>query len=175
MDVGLILSHATRIFGWLRRAASGMLAQGGGSPGSSTGPLRSKLGLALAGGGFRASLFHLGVLWRMAELDLLRYVEALSTVSGGSIIGALYTLVLKKHLDQKKVLSRDDYVAIVKEVQHTLVRGIQKDLRTRLFMNPLGILRVLLTQDSLGKRMARLYERYIYARVVNELKPRPWR
>ena len=47
---------------------------------------RAKLGLALAGGGFRASLFHLGVLRRMAELDLLRYVQVLSTVSGGSIV-----------------------------------------------------------------------------------------
>ena len=48
-----------------------------------------KLGLALSGGGFRASLFHIGVLARMAELDLLRHVGVLSTVSGGSIIGAL--------------------------------------------------------------------------------------
>ena len=30
------------------------------------------LGLALSGGGFRASLFHIGVLARLAELDLLR-------------------------------------------------------------------------------------------------------
>ena len=43
---------------------------------------RAKLGLALAGGGFRASLFHLGVLRRMAELDLLRHVQVLSAVSG---------------------------------------------------------------------------------------------
>ena len=59
---------------------------------------RDKLGLALAGGGFRASLFHVGVLRRMAELDLLRYVEVLSTVSGGSIVGALYILMLKERL-----------------------------------------------------------------------------
>lgn len=31
-----------------------------------------KLGLALSGGGFRASLFHIGVLARLAERDLLR-------------------------------------------------------------------------------------------------------
>src|SRR5580658_5007428 len=37
-----------------------------------------KLGLALSGGGFRASFFHIGVLARLAELDLLRYVEVLS-------------------------------------------------------------------------------------------------
>lgn len=174
MDVRRLLSHAVRLLGWLGRRIAVTSAPSGGSPGASPEPARSKLGLALAGGGFRASLFHLGVLWRMAELDLLRYVEVLSTVSGGSVIGALYVLILKKYLDKKAVLSRDEYIAIVTEVHRTLVRGIRKDLRTRLFMNPLGILRVLLTQDSLGRRMARLYERYIYARVVSELLPRPW-
>ncbi|MCP5188758.1 MAG: hypothetical protein H6991_13405, partial [Pseudomonadales bacterium] len=33
-----------------------------------------KLGLALSGGGFRAALFHIGVLARLAECDLLRHV-----------------------------------------------------------------------------------------------------
>ena len=36
-----------------------------------------KVGLALSGGGFRASLFHIGVLARLAELDVLRQVEVL--------------------------------------------------------------------------------------------------
>ena len=51
-----------------------------------------KTGLALSGGGLRASLFHIGVLGRLAELDLLRQVDVISTVSGGSIIGAYYYL-----------------------------------------------------------------------------------
>jgi len=126
---------------------------------------RHKLGLALAGGGFRASLFHLGVLRRLAELDVLRYVEVLSTVSGGSIIGALYALLLKKHLENhehKTKLTRDEYVQLTEELHRSLVGAISKNLRTRLFMNPLGVLRVLLTPRSLGQRMASLYERYIY-------------
>lgn len=131
---------------------------------------RCKLGLALAGGGFRASLFHLGVLRRMAELDLLRYVEVLSTVSGGSIIGALYALLLKKHLDSTNPLKRSDYVKIIDELDTALIKGIKQNLRTRLLMNPFGLLRVLLTSDSLGKRMARIYERYIYSDIVKELK-----
>lgn len=50
------------------------------------------IGLALSGGGFRAAAFHLGVLKRLDELELLRRVHLLSTVSGGSITGALYAL-----------------------------------------------------------------------------------
>ena len=49
-----------------------------------------ELGLALSGGGFRATLFHLGSLWRLNELGLLKRVNIITSVSGGSIIsGAL--------------------------------------------------------------------------------------
>jgi predicted acylesterase/phospholipase RssA len=51
-----------------------------------------RIGLALSGGGFRAAAFHLGVLKRLEELRVLHRVEVLSTVSGGSITGALYAL-----------------------------------------------------------------------------------
>jgi len=50
------------------------------------------VGLALSGGGFRAAAFHLGVLKRLEELGVLQQVEVVSTVSGGSITGALYAL-----------------------------------------------------------------------------------
>jgi NTE family protein len=42
-----------------------------------------KLGLALSGGGFRSAFFHVGVLARLAEADLLRKVDVISSVSGG--------------------------------------------------------------------------------------------
>jgi NTE family protein len=54
--------------------------------------VKPRIALALSGGGFRASLFHLGVLKRLAELDWLRRVDVLSTVSGGSIIGAFVVM-----------------------------------------------------------------------------------
>ena len=43
------------------------------------------MGLALSGGGFRATLFHLGSLWRLNELKLLRGMKEITSVSGGSI------------------------------------------------------------------------------------------
>ncbi len=68
--------------------------------------MTEKLGLAFSGGGFRASFYHIGVLAQMAEHGLLRHVEVISTVSGGSIIGALYYLHLKKLLEEKTGLFR---------------------------------------------------------------------
>ncbi|MFN0169067.1 MAG: patatin-like phospholipase family protein [Bryobacteraceae bacterium] len=48
-------------------------------------------GLALSGGGIRSATFSLGVIQGLKELDLLRQVDYLSTVSGGGYIGAWLT------------------------------------------------------------------------------------
>ena len=47
-----------------------------------------KVCLALSGGGYRATLFHLGALRRLNELGLLTVLDHVSSVSGGSIIAA---------------------------------------------------------------------------------------
>lgn len=57
----------------------------------STGPApqaRHGTALCLSGGGFRASLFHLGSLRRLNELGVLGSVDTLSVVSGGAILAA---------------------------------------------------------------------------------------
>jgi len=132
---------------------------------------RLKVGLALAGGGFRASFFHLGVLRRLAELDVLRRVEVISTVSGGSIIGALYVLLLReRRLKAPGRMTRADYVALVDELRDTLRAGIRKNLRNRLLVNPLELLRLTFSPYSLGNRMARLYERHLFRDVVDRLR-----
>ena len=48
------------------------------------------IGLALSGGGSRAMAFHLGCMRALNEVGILQRVKILSTVSGGSVIGALY-------------------------------------------------------------------------------------
>src|SRR4030081_1581225 len=49
-----------------------------------------KIGFALLGGGSRAIAFHLGCLRALHRLGLLDRVAILSTVSGGSVIGAYF-------------------------------------------------------------------------------------
>ena len=51
---------------------------------------RQRIGLALSGGGSRAIAFHLGCLRALEEMGVLQRVDVISTVSGGSVIGALY-------------------------------------------------------------------------------------
>ena|SRR4028118_1719789 len=49
-----------------------------------------RIGLALSGGGYRAAIFHSGVLQALERLGIR--VTHLSTVSGGSIIGSYYAI-----------------------------------------------------------------------------------
>lgn len=59
------------------------------------------IGLALSGGGFRASAFHLGVLKRLEELNILPLINTMSVVSGGAITGGLYALKCAKYGEGK--------------------------------------------------------------------------
>lgn len=47
-----------------------------------------KLGLALSGGGFRATLYHLGLVRFLRDANLLQNVSHITAVSGGSVIAA---------------------------------------------------------------------------------------
>ena len=124
-----------------------------------------KLGLALSGGGFRASLFHIGILTRLAELDLLRHVEVISTVSGGSILGALYYLELRKALGDGGD-PEVDYVKVVAEVRRRFLEGLQFDLRNRIFFDVVENWRMLSGTRSRTEIAAELYERYFYSGYV---------
>src|SRR5580765_2495858 len=47
-----------------------------------------KIGLALSGGGFRATLYHLGLLRFLHDASILPQVTHITSVSGGSIVAA---------------------------------------------------------------------------------------
>lgn len=47
-----------------------------------------RIGLALSGGGFRATLYHCGALIRLNELGYLKKLDRIASVSGGSITSA---------------------------------------------------------------------------------------
>jgi len=50
------------------------------------------IGLAISGGGSRAANFGAAVMFELADLGLLHRVDAISSVSGGSIAAAYYAL-----------------------------------------------------------------------------------
>jgi NTE family protein len=138
---------------------------------------RVKIGLALSGGGFRASFFHIGVLARLAELGILRRIEVLSMVSGGSIIGALYYIHVKNLLEAKSdaEIGEDDshYVAIVERIHREFREAVQKNIRARAFLNLAKNVWMAKATYSRSDRIGDLYDTYLYKPAWG--KPRPKR
>ena len=80
-------------------------------------------GLALSGGGFRATLFHLGVIRYMRDMGALQTVCDIASVSGGSILAA--------HL----VLNWDRYTGSDEEFAEAaaeVIRFVQFDVRNHI-------------------------------------------
>ncbi|MCI0488991.1 MAG: patatin-like phospholipase family protein [Blastocatellia bacterium] len=127
-----------------------------------------KVGLALSGGGFRASLYHIGVLAKLAELDVLRHVEVLSCVSGGSITGAHYYLEVRKLFQEKEDgrITRDDYIEIVKRIERDFLEGVQTNVRTRVIAGWWTNVKMIFKSNySRTMRVGELYEKQIYSRI----------
>jgi predicted acylesterase/phospholipase RssA len=129
---------------------------------------KGKLGLGLSGGGFRASLFHIGVLACLAENDVLRRVELLSCVSGGSILGAHYYLELQHLLATKPDagITTQDYVELVERVAHDFLAGVQTNIRGHTFGSIWANLRMFFQPGyTTSRRLGELYEEKIYSRI----------
>jgi predicted acylesterase/phospholipase RssA len=164
------LARLTESGDTIPNVAQAVLAEFVGSNDIAQSLLRGKVGLALSGGGFRASLFHLGVLARLAELDMLRHIEVLSCVSGGSIVGAHYYLeirnLLQTRADTAKEITRDDYIQLVERVAEAFLNGVQHNLRTRVVANPWVNLKMLWDRSySRTLRLGELFEEFLYAQV----------
>ncbi|WP_165063903.1 patatin-like phospholipase family protein [Paludisphaera rhizosphaerae] len=83
----------------------------------------SRIGLALSGGGFRATLFHLGILRFLRDAGVLSRISDITSVSGGSVGAA--------HL----VLNWQRYTGSAEEFDEAageLIRFIRLDVRNRI-------------------------------------------
>jgi len=54
------------------------------------------IALCLSGGGYRAMMFHTGVIWRLYDAGVLSKVDRISSVSGGSITAGVLGLAWNK-------------------------------------------------------------------------------
>ena len=79
------------------------------------------IGLALSGGGSRAIAFHLGCLRALDDLGVLNRIEVLSTISGGSVIGAYYAYTPEK-----------EFAEFESDVRRFLARGFAHSILRRL-------------------------------------------
>jgi predicted acylesterase/phospholipase RssA len=156
-------------------AAGALGALVGGRVGAIDRATTGKLGLALSGGGFRASLFHIGVLARLAESNVLRHVEVLSCVSGGSIVGAYYYLKLRQLLQAKEdhEIEDADYVTLVDQLGKEFLDGVQLNLRGRLSADIGDNWRMLSSRFSRTDRAGELFQQMFFSKVAKDARDDP--
>jgi NTE family protein len=117
------------------------------------------IGLALSGGGSRAIAFHLGCLRALDDLGILENVSVLSTISGGSVIGALYAYTPEKSFAEfeaeiRLILRRGFHSELVRELLAPLnmLTGLG-DLSTTALLSALSALK--LSSRTLKRRRSR--------------------
>jgi NTE family protein len=88
-----------------------------------------RIGLALSGGGFRATAFHLGVFRELKAKGLLWKLDLLSCVSGGSIAGAF----LATNWGDDSALDRlENYLRTTSIAVSSVVAGVLDPFESRL-------------------------------------------
>ncbi|HVX15475.1 MAG TPA: patatin-like phospholipase family protein [Pirellulales bacterium] len=92
---------------------------------------RKRIGLALSGGGFRATLFHLGMVRFLRDADILPSVTHITSVSGGSVLAAHLVLNWDRYTG-----TPDQFDAVAAEV----IKFMRLDVRNRIVRRaPLAI------------------------------------
>src|SRR5262249_42525659 len=134
----------------------------------------TRIGLALSGGGFRASLYHLGLVRFLRDAGILPNVSHITSVSGGSILAAHLVLNWDRYNG-----SPNEFDAAASE----FLNFVNLDVRNRItrrfpLMIPLRWLRRMLGRSN--RKLTRTgllefhYEKYLYGDTsLFELPERP--
>jgi NTE family protein len=92
-----------------------------------------KIGIALSGGGIRATIFHLGVFKYLAEKELLSQITHISSVSGASLCVAL----IFAHNNNKWPTDKQYLEDILPRIEKTILKNdIQIAALVRLLFSP---------------------------------------
>lgn len=112
-------------------------------------------GLCLSGGGYRAMVFHVGVLWRLYETNLLNGQHGLrriSSVSGGSITAAVLALKWNRLSFESSRLQSDFVPEIVAPIRRLASKTIDVG----------AVLLGIALPGRVSDRVASAYEKYLF-------------
>lgn len=107
--------------------------------------------LCLSGGGYRAMLFHTGVLWRLNEIGLLPKLNRISSVSGGSITAGVLALHWNELTFQNEVATNFEGI-VVKPIRSLATRTIDVS----------SVMTGTLWFGSIGDKIADSYRKYLF-------------
>jgi NTE family protein len=124
--------------------------------------VQSGIGLALSGGGFRATLFHIGSCWRLLELGVLPVIARVSSVSGGSIFAGMLA-------DRWKALCQSPSITSYQQLIVTPLRQF-----CRLEVDSVAIGEGLLTPwKSVGDELESKYRESLFQCTIDTLVDSP--
>src|SRR6516165_2437423 len=121
-----------------------------------------KIGLALSGGGFRASLYHLGLVRFLHDAGILPNVTHITSVSGGSIIAAHLALNWGRYTGSNSEFdsAAAELIAFVRlDVRNRILRRYPFGLAAHWPRRLVGLSNRKLTRAGL---LESHYEKYLY-------------
>src|SRR5438067_7374936 len=121
-----------------------------------------KVGLALSGGGFRASLYHLGLVRFLRDAGLLSRLSHITSVSGGSIFAAHLVLNWDRYNGSPSEFdaAASEFLSVVRlDVRNRILRRFPLTLPLRWPRRLLGRSNRKLTRTGL---LEYHYEKYLY-------------
>jgi predicted acylesterase/phospholipase RssA len=110
-----------------------------------------EISMGLSGGGSRALGYHLGVLWYLNRLDLLKDVKVMSSSSGGSMVTATYAM------SQAKGQAFEEYFdwMVERMMSARIVEGVFEELSS-------GTPKNISHRRSLVVALAEVYNRHFF-------------
>ena len=121
-----------------------------------------EIGIALSGGGFRATLFHVGAMRRLVELGILPRLGRISSISGGSIFAGRLAQVWDQFAASPNVAG---YEALVGQPLRAFCRR-SVDARA-------GIEGLLSPFTSAGEEIEKEYRDHVVQKRLDELPDIP--
>ncbi len=127
-------------------------------------------GLCLSGGGFRATLFHLGVMRALHKVGLLGRIDAISAVSGGSILAAAYGLAVAQ---AEKNSTPFDFESFAQSIVRCASRGIRNRVLLSL-VNPSFLYRWAFRRYTRTTLLADAYDAFLFrGAMIGDLPASP--
>ncbi|WP_198160119.1 patatin-like phospholipase family protein [Photobacterium sp. J15] len=115
--------------------------------------MENKIGLAVSGGGYRATLYSLGAIWRLNQFGLLPKLKTVTSVSGGSITTAYLAIKWDQlHFNSDDVATNFDEVVAL-PIQRFCSRTIDvESVLSGLFS----------LKDTVGDKVAKAYDKHLF-------------
>jgi len=111
------------------------------------------IGLAISGGGYRATLYSLGALWRINEFGLLPKFKTITSVSGGSITTGYLAVNWNKLIFDGSGIATNFEAVIAKPLQ----KFCSESLDVKAVLSGL-----LSFKDTIGDKVAKAYDSKLF-------------